>query len=150
MSIYGPPPNMSVNDGIYGVFGHYCSAWKSSMGNTFSDMKKDDLSSMAMDASSFSKMCRESPELAKNIGRTEVDLIFSTAKPLGARRLDYEHFLVAILELSIRIFPEDDPTIAFANFLARFLFALFDQPPAISSMNVVEKIYNELLINSPQ
>ena len=150
MSIYGPPPGLTANESIHGVFAHYCSSWKSTMGNTVSDMTKDETSVMAMEGSSFAKMCREAPGLAKNIGRTEVDLIFSTAKPLGARRLDYEHFLIAILELAVRIFPDDDPTIALANFLARFLFALFDQPPATTSMNVVEKIYNDLLLNEKQ
>ena len=154
MSLYGPPPNLSTHEAVHNVFSHYATNWKSAMGNTFSDMTKEhdeaNLLAMAIDSTSFAKMCREAPDLAKNIGRTEVDLIFSTAKPLGERRLDYEHFLNAILELAIKIFPDDDPTIALANFLARFLFALFDQPPATASMNVVEKIYNDLVITESQ
>jgi hypothetical protein len=118
------------------------------MGNTFSDMTKEhdeaNLLAMAIDSTSFAKMCREAPDLAKNIGRTEVDLIFTSVKPIRARRLDYDHFLDALLELSIRIYPDADPTTSLANFLARFIFALFDQPPATSSMNVVEKIYSYL------
>jgi hypothetical protein len=148
MSLYGPPPNLTINEAVYAVFTHYSSAWKSSIGNTFSDMTKEHeengVPSMAMDSASFSKMCREAPGLAKLIGRTDVDLIFSTAKPLGVRRLDYEHFLNALLEIALRIFPEDDPTIALTNFLARFLFALFDQPPATATMNVIATIYEDL------
>lgn len=152
MSLYGPPPNLSTNEAIHSVFTHYATNWKSSIGNTFQDMTKvneeTNASSIGIDGTGFAKMCREAPDLAKNIGRTEVDLIFSTAKPLGERRLNYEHFLNAILELAIKIFPDDDPTIAMANFLARFLFALFDQPPSTASMNVVEKIYNELIVST--
>lgn len=78
------------------------------------------------------------------IGRTDIDLIFSRVKPQGTRRLDYDHFLDSLLDLSIRIFPDDDPTIAMANFLAKFIFALFDQPPAGNDVLVIEKILGQL------
>jgi len=63
-----------------------------------------------MDGKSFSKLCQEAPDLGEYIGRTDVDLIFSKAKPLGVRRLEYEHFLDALLQLAIRIYPEEEPT----------------------------------------
>lgn len=69
-----------------------------------------------------------------------------SVKPSRVRRLDYEHFLDALYELSIRIFPYVDPTAALANFLARFIFALFDQPPAPSNINVIENIITALQV----
>lgn len=67
-------------------------------------------------------------------------------KPVRARRIDYEGFLDSLVELAVRIFPDADPMTSLANFLARFIFALFDQPPAASSMNVIEKIILELQV----
>jgi hypothetical protein len=77
-----------------------------------------------------------------------VDLIFSKAKPVGNRRMQYEHFLDALLELALKLFPDEDPTTALSLCLARYIFALFDQTPAPMSMNVVELIRNDLLISS--
>lgn len=96
-----------------------------------------------MDHASFNRMCKEAPELTQYIGRTDIDLIFSKSTQ-GTRRLDYDHFLDSLLGLSIRIFPDDDPTIAMANFLAKFIFALFDQPPAGNDVVVIEKILGQL------
>ena len=73
--------------------------------------------------------------------------MFSSVKPVRARRLDYDGFLDSLVELAVRIFPDADPLTGLANFLARFVFALFDQPPAASSMNVIEKIIIELQVN---
>jgi len=58
-----------------------------------------------MDGVGFAKMCKEAPELIKYIGQTDIDLIFSRAKPRGVRKLDFDHFLDSLLELSVRIFP---------------------------------------------
>ena len=143
--VYGPPGNLTVNEALHAVFTNYCSDWKSALtkGNN-SDHSEDneDSISPSMDSANFLRLIRESPGLARNIGRTEVDLIYSKVKPIKARRLYYENFLDAILELAIRIYPDADPTTALANFIARFVFALFDQPAA--NTNVVERIYFEL------
>lgn len=80
------------------------------------------------------------------IGRHDVDLIFSRAKPVGERRLRFGNFLDALLELSMKLAPEDSPALAMATFLAKYIFALFDQPPAPISLNVVESIRRELVI----
>eukprot|EP01035_Chromulina_nebulosa_P024335 gene24335-31665_t len=140
---------LTVNEAIHAVFTNYCPTWKSNMASVLTDLgPEDSLLLPSMDSQSFARMIRDSPGLAKNIGRTEVDLIFSSVKPVGARRMRYEHFLMALLELAIRIFPEADPTTALSNFLSRFIFSLFDQPPAPTSLNVIDKIYKELLINN--
>lgn len=89
-------------------------------------------------------MDSQAPDLAKIIGRHDVDLIFSKAKPVGNRRMHYEHFLDALLELAVKLFPEEDPITALSLCFARYIFALFDQTPAPMSMNVVELIKNEL------
>jgi len=97
-----------------------------------------------MDGKSFSKLCSEAPDLHKYIGRTDVDLIVSKAKPLGVRRLEYEHFLDALLQLSIRIYPDEEPTKAMAYVLANFIFGVFDQETAQNGEAIIEEIYNEL------
>ena len=34
MSLYGPPPNVSVAEALYLIFSHYCSPWKSPISNS--------------------------------------------------------------------------------------------------------------------
>jgi len=145
MALFSSPPNLSLNESLHAIFLHYSSPWKSDMG-LLSGPENSGEEEQAMDGPGFARMCRESPGLSKLIGRAEVDLIFNSKRPTHIRRLDYEHFLVAVLELAIRIFPDVDPTVAFSNFLARFVFSLFDQPPAPANVNVIDHIYSELLI----
>lgn len=97
-----------------------------------------------MDGVSFARLCRETPQLDEFIGRTEIDLIFSKTKPQGVRRLDFDHFLDTLLAMATRIYPEEEPTIALSNFLARFIFALFDQSPSSEGVRVVDRILEEL------
>ena len=59
----------------------------------------------------------------------------------------FENFLDAVLELSLKLFPEDDPVTAMSLCLARYVFALFDQTPAPMSMNVLELIRSELILS---
>lgn len=102
----------------------------------------------AMDSVSFNKMCLASTSLSRNLGRTDVDLVFQKCRPSNTRRLEYEHFLDALLELSLRMSPDDEPIKGFSMFLAKYLFELFDQPPAANGFNVVDMIYDELTIKS--
>lgn len=136
--LYGPPPNVSVAEGLHLIFSHYCSPWKST------DMRDELEAALSMDGASFARMCKETPQLDEFIGRTEIDLIFSKTKPHGVRRLDFDHFLDTMLAMAMRIYPDEEPTIGLANFLARFIFALFDQPPSNEGVRIVDKILDEL------
>jgi hypothetical protein len=98
-----------------------------------------------MDGKSFSKLCREAPDLGNHIGRTDVDIIFSKAKPLGIRRLSYANFLDALLQLSTRVYPEDEPIKALTYTLAKFIFGVFNRVVE-NEEAVLENIYNELCI----
>eukprot|EP01039_Chlorochromonas_danica_P000127 gene127-135_t len=143
--LYGPPPNVTVAEGLHLIFSHYCSPWKSA--DAFGDDSKQE-SISTMDGASFARMCRETPQLDQFIGRTVIDLIFSKTKPQGVRRLDFDHFLDTMLAMATRIYPDEDPTVALANFLARFIFALFDQSPSPDGVRVVDRILEELTSNS--
>ena len=61
MSLFAPPANLTLNEGLHAIFSHYCSPWKSDMGNTFSDLSKDEASAQGIDGAGFAKMCREAP-----------------------------------------------------------------------------------------
>mmetsp|Transcript_14853 Transcript_14853/g.20400 ORF Transcript_14853/g.20400 Transcript_14853/m.20400 type:complete len:147 (-) Transcript_14853:89-529(-) len=139
MSLYTVPPNLTLSESLHTIFRHYCSSSK----HTGSVSEAPFTS---MDGVGFAKMCKEAPELIKYIGRTDIDLIFSKAKPRGVRKLDFDHFLDSLLELSVRIFPEESPTIALANFLAKFILALFDQPPCSDDVQAIESIISELTL----
>ena len=108
---------------------------------------RSDPDALSIDNSSFCRMCKDTPGLAKNIGRTDVDLVFTRTKPSsGQRRLTFDCFLDALLELSMKIYPEDEPTKAMSMFLARYLFGLFEQTPSPQSYNIVEAIHSELAL----
>eukprot|EP01032_Pedospumella_encystans_P010402 gene10402-12161_t len=142
MALYGPPPNVGIAEGLHLIFSHYCSPWKSTIG--IESVTGESV--LAMDGVSFARMCKEAPELNQYIGRTDIDLIFSKSKPKGIRRLEFDNFLDTLLELAIRIYPDEDPTIALANFLAKFIFALFDQPPSADGVSEIERILDELAL----
>lgn len=135
--LYAPPPNMAVQDALYEIFCHYCSPWKTAIAS-------DNYDSTMLEASYFVRMCKEAPALeSKRIGRHEFDIVFLKACEDGNRRLDFKHFLLALLDLASRKYPDDDPKSAFAKLLARNIFGLFDQPP-LDDPSVVEAIRSEL------
>ena len=85
-AVFAPPEGMSVHQALYSVFTHYCKALKSAQRPVKEGLTPPP---MSMDGKSFAKLCTETPDLGKYIGRTDVDLIFSKSKPLGVRRLEY-------------------------------------------------------------
>lgn len=151
MLTYAPPPGYSVNEAIHLIYSHYATKLKSDLNISKALHQKqgvNDLSDLTMDSITFAKFIRDTPELATIVSRTEVDLIFSSVKPIAERRLCYGNFLDALLELSIRIYPDADPIIALSNFLTTFVFALFDQPPSSSAASIIESVYNELILRN--
>lgn len=139
--MYAPPAGMNVHAALYSIFTHYCKSLKHTV------KPGSQPAEVTMDGKSFSKLCMEAPELGKYIGRTDVDLVFSKAKPLGVRRLEYEHFLDAIMQLALRIYPDEEPTKATTYVLANFIFGVFDgdQPDGPRDGDaIIEQIYNEL------
>jgi len=141
--VYAPPAGMNVHAALYSIFTHYSKSLKVAAKPSSSASAEE----VTMDGKSFGKLCMEAPELGKYIGRTDVDLVFSKAKPLGVRRLQYEHFLDALLQLALRIYPEEEPTKATTYLLANFVFGVFDgeQPDGPKDGDaIIEQIYNEL------
>jgi hypothetical protein len=54
----------------------------------------------------FSKLCRECGIINKSCTKTDVDLIFTRAKPKGGRKLNYSQFQMALLYLGEKRFPK--------------------------------------------
>eukprot|EP00949_MAST-11_sp_MAST-11-sp1_P004249 g4249.t1 len=76
-----------------------------------------------IDSSQFMKFCRECPKLIdRRLNRTEIDLIFTKAKPKFERRLDFTHFLDALSAMAQKKYPKYDPTTAFSVLLAHHVF----------------------------
>lgn len=161
MALYGPPADLSVCAAVNTIFLHYCSPLKSPLlhqnvtTSTSNGSSKDNSTDGSistdntMDGVSFAKLCKDIPGLSKNIGRTDVDLVFTRSKKSGGlRRLSFDNFLDALLQLSMKIYPDDEPTRALSIFLSKYLFSLFDQVPTPQSMQVINMIYNELSNNS--
>ena len=64
----------------------------------------------SLDSFMFMKFVKECPGLLDDaVNRTEVDLIFTKAKPKFERRLDFEHFLDALAAIAERKFPDYTP-----------------------------------------
>ena len=78
-----------------------------------------------LDNSNFAKFSRECPALLdRRLTRTEVDLIFTKAKPKFERRLDFTHFLDALSAMASKKYPKYDPTTAFSIILSNHVFKL--------------------------
>ena len=58
-----------------------------------------------MDNATFAKLTKEVGIINKNCTKTDVDLIFTRAKPKGGRRIDYHHFVQALLFIAEKRFP---------------------------------------------
>ena len=140
-AVYAPPDGMGCHEATYSIFTHYCKDMKAAKKPDHATNEKE---VPTMDGKSFAKLCQDAPELGKYIGRTDVDLVFSKSKPLGNRRLAYEHFLDALLQLAMRVFPDDEPIKALTFLLANFIFGVFDTEPAPSEEVILENIFNDL------
>ena len=66
-----------------------------------------------LDNSNFAKFSRECPGLLdRRLNKTEVDLIFTKAKPKFKRRLDFSHFLDALTAMANKKYPQYDAATA--------------------------------------
>lgn len=92
-------------------------------------------------------MCKQAPGLeTKRITRHDFDIVFTKCQHSAFRRLDFEHFLEALLDLSARRYPPDtdcDPTTSFAQLLVRNVFGLFDQAP-VHDPTLLDRVKGEL------
>jgi hypothetical protein len=124
---YTLPDNMPICEALHSLFTHYASPWKSSLAAERIEN--------TIDGVSFVRMCQEAPGLAsKKLTRHEFDIIFTKAKPVGERRLHFNQFLKALLDLANRKFPGNDPTTAFSKLLTGHLFGLFDISPSVDHL----------------
>ncbi len=70
----------------------------------------------------FMKMARECPDLiGRHVTRIDCDLVFTKSKPKSERRLDFAHFLDALLSLAIKRYPDDETKTAQRKFVANQL-----------------------------
>jgi hypothetical protein len=80
-----------------------------------------------IDSFMFMKMVKECPGLLdESVNRTEVDLIFTKAKPKFERRLDFSHFLDALAAIAERKFPDYMPADALRMLIVEHLAPLYD------------------------
>ena len=140
--VFNTPPNMTAHTALYSLFEHYCNPIKIPSEREDKDSEWE----LSMDGATFAKLIRDCPHLGKRVGRTNVDLVFSKSKPIGNRRLDYEHFLDAVLGIARSVFPEEEPTCAFASILAYYIFGLFDveRCPPQQNKKIIESLADEL------
>ena len=136
LEVYAPPNDVSVKSCLILIFKHYSSPWKTSMST--------DHKETMMDSQHFVKMCKEAPGLeTKRMTRHDFDIVFTKCQHASFRRLDFEHFLDSLLDLSSRRYPDDDPLTAFGLLLVRHVFGLFDQPP-LHDNTLLERVKDEL------
>ena len=106
--------NMDTAEQLRHIFRYYCA-----FGRTGGRGANQD----TIDSSNFMKFSRECPGLiTRKLNRTEIDLIFTKAKPKFERRLDFTHFLDALSALAAKRYPRYDPTTAFSVLLAHHVF----------------------------
>lgn len=148
-NFYDLPPQHSVGSSLYTVFTHYSTPWKSEIVAVKEiNHANASLTDLSMTSASFIKVCKDMPELMDILKRQEVDLIFAKCSPMSSRRLGFEHFLEALKLISQTVYPEEDPSNAFAKLLVEHLYGAFDHHPIEPSAEVYEKILNELCSTS--
>ncbi len=82
----------------------------------------------SVDSFMFMKFVRECPGLLDDhVNRTEVDLIFTKAKPKFERRLDFSHFLDALAAISERKYPDYTPADGLRLLIGNHLTPHWDQ-----------------------
>jgi hypothetical protein len=106
-------PTLDTNRQLHYIFKYYCAFGRT--GGKGSDQS-------SLDSFNFMKFARESRLLDARLTRTEVDLIFTKAKPKFERRLDYEHFLDALSAMAAKKFADKEPATAFSILLAHHVF----------------------------
>jgi hypothetical protein len=111
------PPDadkMDTAEQLRHIFRYYCAFGRTGGRGAAQD---------TVDSSNFMKFARECPGLiTRKLNRTEIDLIFTKAKPKFERRLDFTHFLDALSALAAKRYPRYDPTTAFSVLLAHHVF----------------------------
>jgi hypothetical protein len=95
-AILSQPPPLSQAD-IMEVFEFYANFGRSSI-QSYQD---------TLDSFMFMKLCREAPGLIdkKRITRTDIDLIFTKARPKNDRKLSFSHFLDALAAIAEKKYP---------------------------------------------
>lgn len=115
--------NMDTAEQLRHIFRYYCA-----FGRTGGHGASQD----TIDSSNFMKFARECPGLiTRKLNRTEIDLIFTKAKPKFERRLDFTHFLDALSALAAKRYTRYDPTTAFSVLLAHHVFKVPCAPKAL-------------------
>lgn len=91
------------------LFKYYCTFGRTGGAGTDED---------TIDNVNFAKFARECPNLLdKVLTRTEVDLIFTKAKPKFERRLNFSHFLDALSGMAHKKYASVDPATGFGLLL---------------------------------
>ena len=89
---------MLTQDEVREIFDFYANFGRS-MVMTFQD---------SLDSFMFMKFAKECPDLLdKKLTRTDIDIIFTKAKPKGERRLLFEHFLDALAAIAGKKYPRE-------------------------------------------
>lgn len=111
----GPP---AINqEQLREVFEFYCNFGRSAI-MTYQD---------SLDSFMFMKFARECPDLMdRRLNATEVDLIFTKAKPKFERRLLFTHFLDALSAMAERKYPEVTPVEGLRLLLSNHLAPHYD------------------------
>lgn len=113
----GAPPaaeSMDTAQQLQYIFKYYCA---------FGRTGGRGAAQQTLDNANFMKFARECPGLlTRKLNRTEIDLIFTKAKPKFERRLDFTHFLDALSAIAAKRYPRYDPTTAFSVLLAHHVF----------------------------
>eukprot|EP01138_Halocafeteria_seosinensis_P011332 gb/GECG01011575.1/.p1 GENE.gb/GECG01011575.1/~~gb/GECG01011575.1/.p1 ORF type:complete len:757 (+),score=97.71 gb/GECG01011575.1/:1-2271(+) len=80
-----------------------------------------------IDSFMFMKFARECPGLlGKDLTRTDVDLIFTKAKPKYERRIDFDHFLDALSAIAEKKYSEYSPSDGLRLLIANHLVPHYD------------------------
>ena len=112
-----PAGKLLTKDEISDIFNFYANFGRSAVMDTMD----------SMDSFMFMKFAKECPGLlGGTVDRTEIDLIFTKAKPKFERRLAFEHFLDALSAIAERKYPDYPPAGGLRLLIANHLVPHYD------------------------
>ena len=92
---FAPAEGYTTHEALKAIFRHYADLGR----------KPRDGVERGVDRTQWAKLVSESPDLPARLATADADLVFAKVAARGARRLEYNRFLEALAQTSLRLYP---------------------------------------------
>ncbi|GMH51122.1 hypothetical protein TrVE_jg4064 [Triparma verrucosa] len=99
-----------------------------------------------MDSANWAKFLKACPMLVDHgITTSDIDLIFTSAKNKTDRKLNFSQFLEALVRVSAKKFPQEDPIAGFSRLCSNHIFAVLQGQQSNASASSHARVVNSIL-----